>query len=84
MTRAQAIAAMRVAGYHEDRAAWTRLYVEQRVSFEKAQRAWREGAELRMTGVTDTRRGPTLNRLTTETRWYTRCAWQNLRRVERI
>lgn len=51
MTRALAMAHLRIAGYHDDRAAWTRLYVENRVSYAAAKRAWAAGKLARDNGV---------------------------------
>lgn len=34
---------MRVAGYENDRKAWTRLYVENKISLAVAEEAWRNG-----------------------------------------
>ena len=51
MTRKQAIALLRVAGYHDDRRAFTRLYVEHRISFTAAQDAFKAGARARGAGV---------------------------------
>jgi hypothetical protein len=41
--RETALSPMRAAGYENDRHAWTRLYVENRVGFDSATRAWLEG-----------------------------------------
>jgi hypothetical protein len=43
MKRKLALDALRVAGFENDRRAFVRLYVENRVSIETAERAWREG-----------------------------------------
>jgi hypothetical protein len=51
MTRSMAIIHIRVAGYHADRATFTRLYVENRVSYEAAKRAYGEGQRMRAVGV---------------------------------
>ena len=45
--RDQIVAHMRVAGLENDRKAWTRLYVEHRISLAVAEQAWREGQALR-------------------------------------
>ena len=44
MTRKQALAAMESAGAADDRQAFTRLYVENRISLAVANEAWRRGA----------------------------------------
>lgn len=51
MTRAHALAYMKVAGYHDDSARFTRLYAENRVSMPAARAAYRAGAEARAKGV---------------------------------
>jgi hypothetical protein len=51
MKREHAIAYLRIAGYDNDRAAWTRLYVENRVSYAAAKKAWEEGVLMRQAGV---------------------------------
>lgn len=52
MTRRDlALATMRAAGYHEDRKTWTRAYVESRVSFPLAQRAFNDGQQAREQGA---------------------------------
>lgn len=51
MTRAMAIEHLRVAGYHDDRGAFTRLYVENRISYEAAKKAYGEGRSLRAQGI---------------------------------
>ncbi|HEV2155428.1 hypothetical protein [Bradyrhizobium sp.] len=43
MTRKQILAALKAAGAANDRQAWTRLYVENRVSLVAANQQWREG-----------------------------------------
>lgn len=42
---------MRLAGYGDDHKAWTRLYVEGRVSYAVAKKMWQQGVELRRRGV---------------------------------
>lgn len=51
MKREHAISYLRIAGYDNDRAAWTRLYVENRISYAAAQKAWSEGVLMRQAGV---------------------------------
>jgi hypothetical protein len=46
-----ALSLMRVAGYHDDMRAWTRLYVEQRVSFAVANDQFKKGQQARRNGV---------------------------------
>lgn len=46
MTRKLALDALRVAGFEHDRRAFTRLYIENRVSIQAAERAFREGRRL--------------------------------------
>lgn len=43
LTRAKAIAAMKAAGTQGDKAAFTRLYIENRISRAVADQAWRDG-----------------------------------------
>lgn len=50
MKRTDAIAYMRIAGYHNDLARWTRLFIENRVGREAANLAW-------VTGKTQKQRG---------------------------
>jgi hypothetical protein len=42
---------IRTAGYHEDRASFTRLYVENRISKQAADEAYRSGRQARAAGV---------------------------------
>jgi hypothetical protein len=51
MKRSQALAWMRVAGYHADRWAFTRLLVEERVSRAAGEAAWKQGTEAKRNGV---------------------------------
>ena len=55
MTRAERLGAMRVAGYHGDWKTWVRAYLDgrgsNRVSFEAAKRARREGEQARANGM---------------------------------
>ncbi len=49
--RSIAIALIRTAGYHNDSATFTRLYVENRISLKVAKRAFAEGRKLKAGGV---------------------------------
>lgn len=49
--RATTIALLRVAGYHDDKRAWARLYVEGRIRVSLAQQLFDEGRQLRAKGV---------------------------------
>jgi len=49
--REATLAHMRIAGYAGDRAAWTRLLVENRISYETAKEAWRQGEAMKAAGV---------------------------------
>lgn len=51
MKRADLIARLRTAGYHDDQAAFVRLYVEHRVRIDVARRAYAEGEKLRAAGI---------------------------------
>lgn len=51
MKRSDALSAMRLAGYHDDSRAFTRLVCTTRVSREKANEQWRIGRQLRAAGV---------------------------------
>jgi hypothetical protein len=51
MKRSDAIAHLRFAGYHGDRKAFTRIYVENRVSYAAANEAYAVGVRARATGV---------------------------------
>lgn len=51
MKRADAIAYIRIAGYHGDRGSFTRLYVENRVSYAAAKDAYRAGEAAKARGV---------------------------------
>jgi hypothetical protein len=50
MTRAQTLATLRIAGYHDDSQTWTRTYLEGRVSRAAADAAWREGQHAKAAG----------------------------------
>ncbi len=54
MTRADVLRHMRTAGYHGDRARWTRLFIESRISFQAADGMFREGERAKKAGVTCT------------------------------
>lgn len=49
--RADAVHHLRYAGYHNDSASWTRLYIENRIGYAKAKEAWREGQQMKTNGV---------------------------------
>jgi hypothetical protein len=49
--RAIVEAQLRIAGYHDDDAAWVRAYVGGRISIARARALQREGAELRRRGM---------------------------------
>jgi len=51
MKRADAVIALGIAGYHNDQHAFVRIYVENRISREVAERAFRRGAALKLAGV---------------------------------
>ena len=51
MTRKRALAAIFAAGYHEDRKTFTRVYVENRVSFLAANREYIDGQIARRNGL---------------------------------
>lgn len=51
MKRSLLISYMRIAGYHADGAAFARLYVENRVSYEVAKQAFHEGKRMRASGL---------------------------------
>ncbi len=51
MKRSMLIALLRIAGYHDDMKAFTRLYVENRIKLFKAKQAFAEGKQLRAGGV---------------------------------
>lgn len=50
MSRQQAITNLRVAGFHNDKGQFVRLYVENRVSIHVANAAFREGRQMRENG----------------------------------
>ncbi len=51
LTRKEAINLIQFAGYHNDPAASTRLYIENRISQAAAQRAFATGAQKRKQGM---------------------------------
>ena len=51
MKRSDALAHLRIAGYHGDHKAFMRLYVENRVAYPIAQRAFADGAAMYRNGV---------------------------------
>lgn len=51
MKRSVLLAALRVAGYHDDVRAWVRLYTENRVSRQVANEQWQLGKRMRSNGV---------------------------------
>ena len=51
MKRSVLLTKLRTAGYHGDRASFTRLLIENRIVMDKAQRAYREGEAAKRAGV---------------------------------
>lgn len=51
MNRKDALAYMRIAGYHNDHKTFTRLLVENRVSLQSANEAWRSGVAAKQGGM---------------------------------
>jgi len=51
MKRSDALSALRLAGYHNDSRAFTRTYVENRISYRVAQQEWRLGVSAKLAGV---------------------------------
>ena len=51
MKRKDALAHLRVAGYHEDKGAFVRLFTEARISYQVATDAYRAGLRAREAGV---------------------------------
>lgn len=47
MTRKEVLSCLKDCGAQNDRARWLRLYVENRVSYGVASKAWQDGAALR-------------------------------------
>lgn len=51
MTRKDALLVCKVAGYHQDRATFTRVYIENRISRPAADEAWRSGMAAKRAGI---------------------------------
>lgn len=51
MTRKDAIRAIVYAGYHNDKATGTRLYIENRISFTVYTQAFNDGRRMRANGM---------------------------------
>lgn len=51
MKRADVIAHMRIAGYHNDTKSWIRLFCENRISKAVADTAYRQGLKQKLEGV---------------------------------
>jgi hypothetical protein len=51
MKRKDAINHILIAGYHGDNAAYTRLYIENRVSLDVAKAAFKQGTDMKEAGV---------------------------------
>lgn len=51
MTRKDALAHIKVAGYHNDQRTAMRIYTENRVSFESYREAFARGVELKQQGM---------------------------------
>lgn len=51
MKRKHLITALRVAGCHQDRQTWMRVYVENRISLQVANEAWRSGVKAKENGM---------------------------------
>lgn len=51
MKRKNALAWIRIAGYHNDSTAFTRLYCENRISYPVAMAEFRTGAKMRANGI---------------------------------
>ena len=47
MKRKDALAYIKVAGFHNDSKTFTRLYVENRIAYSGAVKEWRDGAAMR-------------------------------------
>lgn len=45
------LAHMRIAGYDDDAATWTRLLIENRISMPVAKEAWRQGKAMKEAGI---------------------------------
>lgn len=51
VNRKHALTYMQIAGYHNDKARFTRLYIEQRVSLSSAREAFAKGQQLKAGGM---------------------------------
>lgn len=51
MKRQDALAWLRIAGYHNDQAQFARIYVENRISYQVAIGKFREGIQARANGM---------------------------------
>ena len=51
MPRKLALTVLRVAGYHDDRQAWTRTYTSNRISYTVALEAFAAGQRAKIAGV---------------------------------
>lgn len=51
MKRKDALTVCKVAGYHNDRVTFTRVYIENRISRTAADEAWRSGEAAKRAGV---------------------------------
>lgn len=51
MTRKQALAACKYAGYHNDSGAFTRIFVENRIGRTIAHEHWQQGVNAKTNGV---------------------------------
>ena len=49
--RKQALAHIKIAGYHQDSKTFIRLYTENRISFTAANKAYQEGYRLKQAGM---------------------------------
>lgn len=51
MTRKQALEICRYAGYHNDEKLFTRTYIENRISYQKAREAFAQGGKAKDNGI---------------------------------
>jgi hypothetical protein len=51
MKRDDLLRAIKYAGYHEDTKTGTRLYVENRISFQAYNDAWNQGRRMKQNGI---------------------------------
>ena len=51
MKRSDLLACIRIAGYHNDLAEGTRIFVENRISRQAYDEAFRKGAEMKRAGI---------------------------------